>query len=75
MNEKTIRIKLVKILVPVARVGPIGMSNATNYRLESMTNTVLIDTGYVNKRRVGDEIGEAEAEYLCADRRTEVLVT
>lgn len=69
MNDKTIRIKLKKIIIPV------GVSPVTHYRIESMTNSVLIDTGYVNKRRVGDKIGEAEAEYLCADRRTEVSVS
>lgn len=68
-NDKTIRIKLKKVIAPVYT------NQAMSYRIETMTNAVLIDTGYANKRRVGDKIGEAEAEYLCADRRTEVSVS
>lgn len=69
MNDKIIRIKLKKILAPEFT------NQALSYRIETITNAVLIDTGYVNKRRVGDRIGETEAEYLCADRRTEVSVS
>lgn len=66
MKEKTVRIKLRKL--PSAVRGRI-------YKIETVTNAVEINTGFVNYRHVGDEISESEAEFLCRERHTEVLVT
>lgn len=67
MKEKTVRIKLRKITS-----GGVG---GRVYKIETVTNAVEINTGFVNYRHVGDEISESEAEFLCRERHTEVLVT
>lgn len=66
MKEKTVRIKLRKL---PSQVG------GRVYKIETVTNAVEINTNFANYRHVGDEISEAEAEYLCRERHTEVLVT
>lgn len=66
MKEKIVRIKLKKI--PSQLRGRV-------YKIESATNAVEISTGFVNYRHVGDEISETEAEYLCREKHTEVLVS
>ena len=66
MKEKTVRIKLRKL--PSQVRGRI-------YKIETVTNAVEINTGFVYYRHVGDEISETEAEFLCRERHTEVLVT
>lgn len=66
MKEKTIRIKLRKL--------PSGIPGR-DYKIESITNAVQLDTGGATRRHVGEFITRDEACYLCSDRRTEVNIS
>jgi hypothetical protein len=58
-----------KITVHLKALGSSGL-----YRIKSLRNAITVNKTYSRHARVGDQISEEEATFICESKDTEVVV-